>query len=175
MNELKTTLTVVSEVDVRGRALLKLITDNIAFPGGGSYGFRPIGDNPDLRFPCIFVEPKSVTPVMATTAKYDIKWVYAIYWYVRANTPEETVRVSGWISEALTKLLSNNALGDIDGAHVPSNKYKNYANPAGGLYWLNSEMLEIRFADTYMEGEAGNTRYERAARMLFQIEDVILK
>lgn len=173
MKTLNTGLTVVSEIDVRGRALLALILANISFTGS-YYGFRPTGADATIRYPAIFVEPKSEIARMTGTAKFELKFLYGIYWYVRGNSPEDVVSLSSWIGEALIKLFSNNALGDLGIANPPSNKYRNYANTGGGYYWLDSEMIDVRFATAYLEGDAG-AKYERMGRMMFQAMDLILK
>ncbi len=167
---LNTSLTVINETDVRGRALLELIKSKITFPTA-LYGFRPEGDSPSgTPYPALYVEPKSQIPAMVTTAKYDLKFVYGIYWYVRGNSQEDVVTQASWIGEALIKLFSNNALNDIGVANPPTNKYKAYSP-----FWLVSEMLEMRFSVTFLDARTGGDKYERVGRLMFQIEDVILK
>src|ERR1051326_4113436 len=144
MQTVPTSLTVINETDVRGRALLSLITQYINIKG--YYGFRSEGANPTLIFPCLFVEPRSQTPRMVTTAKYQISIVYAIYWYARESTAEDMISVSSFVGEALIKLFSNNALGDLQSANPPSNRFKQYSG-----YWLDSEMSEIRWSVNYLD------------------------
>lgn len=169
MKTINSSLTVKNEVDVRGHAILELIKQYITFPSA-FYGFKSIGANPGMQFPVLFVEPKSQIPDMATTAKYRIKLTYAIYWFVRENAAEDAVAISSFIGEALIKLFSNNALSDLQSANPPSNKFKQYST-----FWLDSEMQEIRWSVNYLDPDVHGARYERAGRMMFQIEDIILK
>jgi len=174
LNSIPSALTIVNETDVRGKALLALIVQYISF-ANGFYGFKSLGTNLDIQFPVVFVEPRSQDIRMLGTAKFHIKITYAIYWYVRDNDPTDIVTLSTFIGEALTKLFSNNALGDLQSANPPSNKFKQYANPSGGYYWLDNDMSEMRWTVNYLDPTASGVRYERAGRMMLQIEDVILK
>lgn len=175
MQKVATTLNVVNETDVRGQALRDLIRTYITLPTT-DYGFRSIGANPGLVFPALFVEPKNQRPELEMTVKYTLRWTYGIYWYVRENTPKDAVARASFIGEALVKLLSNNALGDLNSG-TPTKRFRQYPNPAGGYFWLDSEMSEIRWSTNYLnpDPQSHAARYERAGRLMFQIEDIIQK
>ena len=176
MDVVPTTLSVTNETAIRGQAMLDLITQYITF-ADSFFGFHPLGSNPQIRFPVLFVEPKSQYADMdSTTAKFWIKITYAIYWYVRDEKADDCAKLSSFIAEALIKLFSNNALGDIGTANPPSNKFRNYANPGGGLYWLEAVIKSIDWSVNYLDPEVSPAlRYERSGRMLVEIKDVILK
>lgn len=173
MQLINTSLTVINEADVRGQALLALIRQYITF-ADGYYGFKPIGSS-TIKFPVVFVEPKGQRAIMTGTAKFDLYWTFGIYWYVRDAKSQDCVTLCTFIGEALIKLFSNNALGDI-GSVPPSNKFFNYANPSGGLYWLKNEIKAIDYSVNYLDPEpAPNLRYERSGRMMVELYDLILK
>lgn len=169
MQTVQTSLAVINETDVRGEALLALIRKYITF-AGSYYGFRSLGANPDIRFPALFVEPKAQSVQMNTTGKYVIRITYAIYWYVIDNKAEDVVRYSSFIGEALIKLFSNNALGDLSTAFT--NQFATYSG-----FWLYAEPKEISWSVNYLEADPSSNaaRYMRSGRMLLEIMDEILK
>lgn len=170
MDRINTTLAVINETDVRGKALRDLIKAHISFPYV-YYGFRSEGANPSIQYPSLFVEPKGLDPQQISLGKYKIFWTYAIYWYCRDNEAEQVVSQSAFIGEAIRKLLSNNALSDLGGAST--RQFQQYANPAGGYYWLDSTVVDIKYGTVFLDPKATGMRYERAARLLFKIEDDI--
>ena len=170
---INTSLTVINETDVRGEAMLALIKNYITFPNA-FYGFKSIGVHKDeLRFPVLFVEPKSMKAAMESMGKFKMKWTYAIYWYVRDNKAQDVISQSTFIAQALVKLFSNDALGDLQ--TTGTKKFKQYPNPSGGYYWLDSEMTAIDWSVNYLDPEvAPRLRYERAGRMMVDIMDIII-
>ena len=172
MDRVNTTLTVVNDTDVRGKAMRDLICQYITFPQKGNYGFRAEGPNPWIQYPSLFVEPKGLPKIeQVSLGHYDIKWTYAIYWYCRDNEAEQVVSQSAFIGQALIKLFSFNALDDLGAAST--RQYQQYPNPSGGYYWLDSDMLSVDFGTIFLDPKASGMRFERAARMMFQIHDVI--
>lgn len=166
-----TTLTVINETDIRGQAMLALIKQYISFSSAW-YGFKSIGSNPDIAFPVLFVEPKSQVPELVSTVKYHMRWAFAIYWYVRESRAEDAVTNASLIGEQLKKLFSNNALGDINSG-TPTKRFRQYANPSGGMYWLDSEMKGIQWSTNYLDADPQGMKYERAGRMMLDIMDII--
>lgn len=166
-----TTLTVVNETDVRGQALVALIKKYLTIQG--YYGFRSLGVNADqLAFPCFMVEPKGQRPAMDRLGKYRKYWDYAIYLYVAENNQEAVTSLCSFVGEALVKLLSNNALGDLNGASTQ--KFKTYPNPiTGGYYWLDSEMHTLEWSANYLNANT-SIRYMRAGVMRFTIVDIVI-
>lgn len=170
MQTIPTTLTVRNETTIRGKALAALIGKYLSF-SKVHYGFHSIGASEKLAFPAIFIEPKALKEEMITTAKFKFFITYGIYWYVRDSLPEDVVTLSTFIGEALFKLFSNNALGDLQSANPPTNNFKNYSG-----FWLDSDFSDIRWSTNYLDPDGSKgVRYERAGRMMFQIMDVVLK
>ena len=166
---IQTQLTVVNETDIRGQALVALIKSKLNIQG--YYGFRSLGAaTPPLTFPCFMVEPKGQRPTMDRLGKYRKQWDYIIYLYVTENSPEAIIGLCGFVGEALVKLLSNNALGDLNGAN--SSKFKQYPNPSGGYYWLTSEMSSLEWSANYINATP-DIKYMRAGVLRFMIEDVV--
>lgn len=167
---IQTQLTVINETDIRGQALVALIKSKMNIQG--YYGFRTLGANNDqITFPCFMVEPKGQRPTMDRLGKYRKYWDYVIYLYVTENSPEAIVSLCSFVGEALVKLLSNNALGDLGSGN--SNKFKTYPNPGGGYYWLTSEMSNLDWSANYLNA-APNIKYMRAGVMRFTIQDVVI-
>jgi hypothetical protein len=170
MNTIPTTLTVVNETKIRGEALRDLIKTHLGIQG--YYGFRSIGAaDPPITFPCFMVEPKAQRPSMDRLGKYRKYWDYIIYVYVTENNPDAIISLCSFVGEALVKLLSNNALGDLGSGN--SNKFKTYANPNGGYYWLDSEMTSLEWSANYLNA-VPNIKYMRAGVMRFTIQDVVI-
>jgi hypothetical protein len=171
MVEINTSLTgVVNDTDVRGQALIQLIQQYVQL-SGYYYGFRSIGSE-DIAMPCVMVEPISKLTNMDRLGKYKIKITYNLYWFVIESNPEAIVTLCDSLSETLEKLFSNNALNDLGTANT--NKFKQYANPSGGYFWLTSEMTGIRWSGTYIDA-VPRGKYMRAGMMQFVIEDVVIK
>ena len=176
MLTIPTSLTVINETDVRGKALLALIMANVSV--AGFYGFRSIGvQNPMslVSFPCVMVDPAWQTAVMERLGKYTIKIGYNLYFYLQDSDPDSIVTQATDIGEALIKLFSNDALGDL-GSPGQTNKFKTYPNPAGGYFWLNSDMGKLTWSTSYLNATPDNQQtYMRAGLLPFEIQDVVLK
>ncbi len=173
MNSIVTPLTVINEIDVRGQALLALIAANMNVQA--YYGFRPQGSNL-LSYPCVMVDPVNQKVEMKRLGKFDITAVYNLYWYCQESSPEAVVTQQTFIGETLIKLFSNNALGDLQSVNPPSNKYKQYPNPAGGYFWLNSEMSDVKYSTTFLNATAdGQQSHMRAGLLTFTIQDTVIK
>lgn len=172
MNSLPASIAYINETDVRGQALLALIVQYAKSFGflKGYYGFRPIGANPGLTFPCVMIDPVSQKPWMATLGKFRLQITYNIYWYCQDSSPDAIVSQATAIAEYLIKLLSNNALGD------GSTNFKQYVNPAGGFYWLDSDMSQITWSTSFQNATPDSLKtYMRAGMMTFTITDQKLK
>lgn len=167
-----TTLTVVNEFNVRGQQILDLIKTYIPGFVGRYYGFRPLGSN-DISYPAIFIEPSSQVPTMISTGKYHLKITYNIYWFVIENDPAAIVTLAASAAEALIKLFSNDALGDLQTANPPTNKFK-----ANAGYWLDSEMTLVEISNSFINAtpnNKGTDQFMRAGIMRFEIQDVVIK
>lgn len=165
-----TSLTVINETDVRGKALLALITQYMGV--AGYYGFRSIGaqQNP-VSFPCVMIDPIKQDLKMERLGKYTLKISYSIYFYCQESSPDAIVTQATDIGEIMAKLFSNNALGDLQNTNPPSNKFKTYPT-----FWLNSEMSEITWSTSFLNATPDQQQvYMRAGLIRFDIEDVVIK
>jgi hypothetical protein len=174
MKTVDSKLTVVNETAVRGAAIVSLIQSYIQGIIEVVYGFVPLTGGVGRGFPCLFVDPKSQNARMITTGKYQINIVYDLYFYVIENKPGDALDSLTSISETLIKLFSNNALGDLNTTF--SKQFKTYANPSGGMYWLDSEMRALTMSDLFINAIPNrNEKYMRNGMMEFEIMDVIQK
>jgi hypothetical protein len=164
-----TTLTVVNETDLRGQAILNLIKTYISGLSGRYYGFRSLGSN-DLSFPAVMVEPDSQNPAMLTTGKYHLKFNFSIFWFVYDNSPENVITLCTSVEEAMIKLFSNDALGDLQTANPPTNRFKQYPG-----FWLTSEMTSVEISRTILNAYPNRARYMRAGILHLMVEDVVIK
>lgn len=173
MNSIPSSLTVKNETDIRGQALLALILQYITIQG--YYGFRSLGSS-DIAFPCIMIDPIMQKAEMKRLGKYDITITYNVYFYLQESSPDAIVSQATFIGEALIKLFSNDALGDLQSANPPSNKFKQYPNPNGGYYWLNSEMSELKWSTSYINATPDNQQtYMRAGLLTLTVMDTVIK
>ena len=164
-----TTLTVINETDLRARAILNLISTYIPGLTGRYYGFRSLGSN-DLSFPCVMVEPDSQNPAMLTTGKYHLRFNFSIFWFVYDNNAADVVTLATSVGEALVKLFSNDALGDLQTSNPPTNRFKQYSG-----FWLTSEMTSVEISRTILNAYPNRAKYMRAGIMRLMVEDVVIK
>lgn len=115
---------VVNETEVRGEAMRALIKQYLNIDT--YYSIRPVGDDPSLRFPCVFVQPLSQMPDLSTTGKYHLRLAYGIFWYCVDNVAADATSLSTSIMENLIKLFSNNALNDLGVVTPPSHNFRSY-------------------------------------------------
>ena len=160
--------TVTTDVDTRGQEILTLIATYIPGFVGRFYGYQTIG-RIDIAFPAIFVEPMTVDFKMITTGKFELWISYMIEWYILENNATDAVTLCTYAADALKKLFSNNALGDLGNTNPPSNKFKN--NPG---FWVYSEMETIEIGRSLRNPTPqNNDRFMRAGRMQFRIQDYV--
>lgn len=174
MKTIDSKLSVINETKVRGNAIVDLVDTYVDGIVETVYGFQPLTGAVTRSFPCLFVDPKSQNARMAMTGKYQINLVYDLYFYVVENKPQDVLDMITSLSETLIKLFSNNALDDLSTTF--SKKFKTYANPNGGMYWLDSEMRALTWSDLFINAIPGkNEKYMRTGMMEFEIMDVIQK
>lgn len=136
MRGLNTNLTnVINETEVRGKAMRDLIKKYLNIDV--YYPFTPIGDRPELRFPCVFVQPLNQMPDLATTGKYELRLSYALFWYTYDNVAHDATALSTDIMENLIKLFSNNALNDLGVIVPPSHNFRAYEPFWTDSNWVN--------------------------------------
>jgi hypothetical protein len=163
-------LTVTNAFDVKGQAIVALIKQYIN--GFNTYyGFRTLGVSTEkVSFPACFVDPSDQSAVMITTGKYHVRLSYDIIFYVMESSPEGVVTLATSGMEALIKLFSNNALGDLGGAGT--NSFKAYSP-----YWIDSEMKNMRISRTFQNpGPAEkDVSMVRVGWMQLEVQDVLVK
>jgi hypothetical protein len=149
-------MTVVNETDNRGRALMNIIDTFI--PGFLQiyYGFRPFGQD-TIQFPCAMVECSEQRPSMITTAKYECRWTFNIYFFVTEDNPESVVTLQGSAAEALIELFSNSQKKAYPG------------------YWVNSEMKAVLYSTSFINAKPTRQLYMRVGIIRLELIDVILK
>ena len=160
-------MTVVNETDLRGQAILALIKQYVPGFTGTYYGFRPFGAD-DLSFPCVMVDVVNQKPKMVSTGKYHLKFTYDIWFFVIDSSPEDVVTLTTSGMEALIKLFSNNALGDLGTAN--SRQFKLYPG-----FWIDSEMLDAQISRSLLSPLPNKGKYMRAGWLRFEVQDVVIK
>lgn len=172
---ISTTLTVKNYIDDKAQAILSLIATYIPGFVGRYYGFRQIGSQEKpVSFPAIFLEPLSEDARMITTGKFELKIVYTLWFFVLDNSPEDALTLITSAAEALTKLFSNNALGDLGSGNT--NKFKAYTDGNGTVQWIDSEMTPVDISRSFVDAVPNSqARFMRAGSMRFEIQDVVIK
>jgi hypothetical protein len=157
----------VTDIETKGQQILTLVKTYIPGFMGRYYGYQNIGKT-DIAFPAFFVEPMTVDFKMVTTGKTELWIEYMLEWYILENSPADAVTLCTYIADALKKLFSNNALGDVGSGNT--NKFKN--NPG---FWIYSEMLSIEIGRSLRNPTPqSQDRYMRAGRMRFKVQDVFV-
>ena len=117
MQQLNTILNFIDFADFRGKAMRDLIKQYLNLDT--DYG-QLLLTTPGLRFPHIFIDPRGNddTKLVTVGGKYEIAITFMITWFVIDNSSQDVATMSTNIGEALKKLFSVNALGDIATAHT---------------------------------------------------------
>jgi hypothetical protein len=165
---IRTTLTSVNNtIDSRGAEIIRLLKLYIPEFLEVYYGHRPIGAE-DIKFPCAMVEPMRTEQKLTTTGIYDIYATYNVYFYFLNSNRDGLVNIATDAMECLTKLFSNNALNDLNGAH--SCKYK--TNPG---FWIDSEMMQAEISPSFKWAKDEQPLYCRAGLFVLQVFDRQIK
>ena len=162
MQQLNTTLTYVDFVEKRGKALRDLI--KLYLNLDTDYG-QLLLTTPGLRYPHVFVDPRGNddTKLVTVGGKYQIEITYMLTWFVIDNSSQDVTTMATQIAEALKKLFSVNALGDIAGAHTQ--QFCTYPT-----FWDYSEMGTISLPPSFPNPLSSNDTesWMRAGRMAFK-------
>lgn len=170
MREIQSRLVgVINETRVRGEAMAALIEQYLNVKT--YYPFRPIGNDPSIRYPHISVDPRSQEPDLASTGKYHLRLDYYIRWYAFDNSAEDLADLISSIGENLVKLFSNNALNDLGTASPPSHNFCAY-DP----FWINVVQFPWQQTPILLNVIPGHDeKYMRVGRMPIQIETWVIK
>lgn len=131
-------------------------------------GHRPIG-SPGVTFPCVMMEPNTGTEELITTSKVENKNRFTIYFYIVNNGRDGLVRLQGQAMNALLKLFSNNALGDLQTA-TPSHKFLRWYE-SGAQYWIEARVLSYEYSPTFSFFLPGKEQFCRAGKLNIEFTD----
>jgi hypothetical protein len=162
--------TFTNETLTKLQAMDDLITQYIGVFKAVYHGHRPISAGQErLVFPCVMIEPISDTQEMISTAKTDWTGTYELWFYFVNNSRDGLVEMQTSGMNALLKLFSNNALGDLMTASK-SDQFKIYSG-----YWYDSNIRNIQYSPTFSFQWADKATYCRAGRFTIEVKDRIIR
>lgn len=135
-------------------------------------GHRPIGAE-DIKFPCVMIEPERSQEDLISTAKTSHKETLTVYFYIANNSREGLAKLQSEAMNALLKLFSNNALGDLQTA-APTYKYKRWYT-APELYWVDSEIRNPEYSPSFSFFLSDKEQYCRAGRFTLELQDILIR
>ena len=163
-----TTLT-YEDITARMMAGIKsAIKSNISYFIEIYEGHRPIGSE-DVKFPCIMIEPNRAEEELYSTGKTEHRATFTIYFYIANNSRDGLVAKQSQSMNALLKLFSNNALGDLETA-TPTHRYKRWYE-TGAQYWIDSEIRGPEYSPTFSFFLSDKEQYCRAGRFVIELQD----
>lgn len=148
------------------------IRSNISYFIEVYHGHRPIGSE-DVKFPCIMIEPERAEESLVTTGKTDHKATFTIYFYIVNNGRDGLVTLQSEAMNALLKLFSNNALGDLQTA-TPTKKYKRWYE-TGAQYWIDSEIRGPQYSPTFSFFLSDKEQFCRAGKFVIELSDRLVR
>jgi hypothetical protein len=152
------------------QAMDDLITQYIGFFKKVYHGHRPISAGQEkLIFPCVMIEPTMDRQEMITTAKTEWKGTYELWFYIVNNSRDGLVEQQTSAMNALLKLFSNNAKGDLLTASKSDN-FKIYST-----FWYDSEIRNIQYSPTFSFQWADKAAYCRAGRFTIELSDRLIR
>jgi hypothetical protein len=131
-------------------------------------GHRPIGSE-DVKFPCVMIEPNRAEEELYSTGKTEHRATFTIYFYIANNSRDGLVTRQSEAMNALLKLFSNNALGDLETA-TPTHKFKRWFT-TGAEYWIDSEIRGPEYSPTFSFFLADKEQFCRAGRFVIELQD----
>lgn len=136
-------------------------------------GHRPIGAE-DVKFPCVMIEPQRVEEGLVSTAKPLHKGTFTIYFYIANNSRDGLVEKQTQSMNALLKLFSNNALGDLQTASA-TQKYKRWYNPPTESYWIDSTIRGPEYSPTFSFFLSDKEQFCRAGKFTIEMQDIFIR
>jgi hypothetical protein len=124
-------------------------------------------NDPKLRFPAVFVEPRTWKPLLDTNADYNLEGFVSLYMYVVGDSRVNIVRQITELAAHMEQLFSRNALGDYLSA--PTHKYRHNDG-----FWVDSEMENVGFTPNVAYQAVGGKRYLRGCIFDFRFYDFSL-
>jgi len=163
-------LTVVEFFDIRVKELKRLITQYIGVSSIYEW-HRPIGLQAPwaVNFPCIQIQPQRWEPSLETNAKFDFWGQVILYVYCTNQQPEGAGTQCMNFASTLEKMLSNNALDDLQTAGR-TNRY--YVHDG---FWIESNLSAMEFSPPIHLGrDEGGERFAVGGRAVFRFHDVLI-
>lgn len=136
-------------------------------------GHRPISTE-DLKFPCVMIEPEIPAEGLNSTVKVKHVGTFTIYFYIANNGRDGLVRLQTEAMNALLKLFSNNALGDIQTA-TATQKFKRWYNPPTEPYWVDSEIRSPQYSPTFSFFLSDKEQFCRAGKFAIEMQDTFIR
>ena len=129
---------------------------------------RPISVE-DLKFPCVMIEQEKPAEKLVSTGKVESRNTYTIYFYIVNNSRDGLVEYQSQAMNALLKLFSNNALGDLQ--TTPTYKYKRWYVSPLEQYWIDSEIMAVEYSPTFSFFNPDKEQFCRAGRLTIEFAD----
>ena len=133
---------------------------------------RPISSL-DIKFPCAMIEQEKPTEKLISTGKVESRNTFTLYFYIANNSRDGLVELQSQAMNALLKLFSNNALGDLQTAN-PTYKFKRWY-VTGSEYWIDSEILSVEYSPTFSFILPDKEQYCRAGRLTIEFADRFIR
>lgn len=133
---------------------------------------RPIAAE-DVKFPCVMIEQTRPDEKLITTAKVEHKDTLSIYFYIVNNSRDGLTTLQSEAMNALLKLFSNNALGDLQTA-TPTYKFKRWYT-TGQTYWIDSEIISAEYSPTFSFLTPDKEQFCRAGRLTIEFADRFIR
>lgn len=144
------------------------ITSHIPFFIAVYHGHRPISSD-DIKFPCVMIEPVRADENLITVGKTEHKAEFTVYFYIVNNSRDGLIKMQSEAMNALLKLFSNNALGDLQTA-TPTYKYKRWYT-TGEQYWIDSEIKSPEYSPTFSFLLSDKEQFCRAGKLNLELTD----
>jgi hypothetical protein len=110
-------------------------------------------------WPFIIVQKNSKKPVMKTTQKYTTTYNFTLWWYFAGNDPKVLEQVQHEMGEAIEKLFSNNALGDLN-TSTPTKQFMQY-----GSLWYDTMLSSVDYSPLMQTQAIKNMNYVMAGKV----------
>ena len=132
--------TFVDEIGDRQAEIIRIITYYI---GGFKKAYTARLPLERMDFPALVVQKARKIPIMRTNNIYEPDVYFSIFWYFTDDKIEIAEQKQREFGEALEKLFSNNALGDLD--TNPSHKFI-----VNDPHWIDSNLTSVEYSPTLM-------------------------
>ena len=163
-------LTVVEFFDLRVKELKRLIVQHIGALTIYEW-HRPIALQAPwaVNLPCFMIQPQRWEPSLDTNGKYDFWGTVIVYVYCANQQPEGAGDQCMNFASAFAKLVSNNALDDLQ---LPGRTNEHYVH---ANFWIESQLSAFEFSPPFPLGrDQGGQKFVVKARATFRFHDVLI-